>query len=81
MNMLWAFNFNLAKDPATGLTIPVDADNTTDVRFFSVAHSYMLTCCKGHFVDTEAICLRHHTAEGSESRNYPESDEGGATNF
>lgn len=32
MNMLWAFDFSLAKDPVTGLPIPVDADNTTDVR-------------------------------------------------
>ncbi|KAK7687148.1 hypothetical protein QCA50_009651 [Cerrena zonata] len=30
MNMLWAFNFDLAKDQVTGLPIPVDADNTTD---------------------------------------------------
>jgi len=26
MNLLWAFNFDFAKDPATGTAIPIDID-------------------------------------------------------
>ena len=32
MNILWAFNIELPKDPQTGLPIPMDKDDTTDVR-------------------------------------------------
>lgn len=32
MNILWAFNIDLPKDPATGVPIPLDEDDTTDVN-------------------------------------------------
>lgn len=31
MNLLWAFDFNLPKDANTGLRIPLDTNDTTDV--------------------------------------------------
>lgn len=31
MNILWAFNLELPKDPQTGLPIPLDEDDMTDV--------------------------------------------------
>lgn len=35
MNLLWAFNIELPKDPVTGNSIPPDEDDTTDGLFLT----------------------------------------------
>ena len=60
MNMLWGFDFNLAKDDA-GEPIPIDLNDTTDVGSCLACRSMTarLTVSTGHPHDPKAIQMQH----------------------